>query len=159
MIDKGGLTVLAELTKLLDLAISKELFARAFYMEGQNKTDDPAAKVLMKELADEEQKHAQLLRGLKDKGWSEQDLHPERVSNLMISDYLTGGDKLEGAGLQDTLIFAMKREQGAVEFYSNMMGILKDKVAKQLCQRLVTEELKHKLKLEILYDEIFYAQD
>ena len=77
----------------------------------------------------------------------------------MISEHLTGGDKLEGAGLQDTLIFAMKREQQAVEFYSNMMSVVKDKAAKQLCQKLVTEELKHKLKLETLYDDMFYTED
>lgn len=148
-----------ELAKLLELAISKELFARTFYVEGQNRTDDPGAKALMKELADAELKHAQLLRAFREKGWSQQDWHPEKVSNLMISEHLTGGDKLEGAGLQDTLIFAMKREQQAVEFYSNMMSVVRDKAAKQLCQRLVTEELKHKLKLETLYDDMFYTED
>lgn len=75
----------------------------------------------------------------------------------MISEYLTGSDTLEGAGLQDTLIFAIKREQQSIEFYSKMMGVIRDETAKPLCQRLVREELKHKLKLEMFYDDLFYG--
>ena len=71
----------------------------------------------------------------------------------MISEYLTGGDTLDGAGLQDTLIFAVKREQQAVDFYSRMMGIMRYQAAKRLCERLVHEELKHKLRLEMFYDD------
>ena len=77
----------------------------------------------------------------------------------MISEYLTGGDISEDASLQDTLIFSMKREQQAVEFYSKMMGIIRDKTAKHLCQSLVHEELKHKLNLEIFYDDFFYGEN
>ncbi len=77
----------------------------------------------------------------------------------MISEYLTGADTLEDVGLQDALIFAMKREQQAIEFYSKMMGIMTDEAAKHLCERLVHAELKHKLRLETLYDDLFYGLD
>ena len=113
----------------------------------------------MKELAEEELKHSQLLKNLKETGLRKPGWHQEKVPNLMISEYLTGGETLEGAGLQDTLIFAMKREQQSVDFYSRMMGIVRDKDAKRLCQKLVNEELKHKLRLEVLYDDLFYGQD
>jgi len=148
-----------ELQDILDTAIYKEIAANAFYVAGQRRTDDPGAKVLMKELAEEELGHAQWLKDFREKGWEKQDWHPEKVPNLKISEYLTGGDTLEGAGLQDTLIFAMKREQQSIEFYSKMMSVMRDKAAKSLCQRLVNEELKHKLKLEILYDDQVYQED
>ena len=76
----------------------------------------------------------------------------------MLSEYLTGGDTLEGAGLQDVLVFAMKSEQQAVEFYSRT-GVMRDKAAKRLCQRLVHQELKHKLRLEKFYDDLFNGED
>jgi len=76
-----------------------------------------------------------------------------------VSDYLTGGDTLEGAGLQDTLIFAMKREQSAIDFYTRLTGTITDKNAKKLCENLVHEELKHKLRLETLYDDLFYTHN
>ena len=148
-----------ELTELLDTAIYREIASQAFYIAGQSKTQDLGAKVLMKELAEEELKHSQWLKNFKEKGLEKQDWHHEKVSNLMISEYLTGGNTLEGVGLQDVLVFAMKREQQAIEFYSRMMSAMRDKTAKHLCERLVHEELKHKLKLETFYDDLFYGLD
>jgi rubrerythrin len=143
-----------ELDELLDTAIYKEIASQAFYIAGQDKTEDPGARALMRELAKEELKHARWLEALKEEGLGEEDWHREKVANLVISEYLTGGDSLEGAGVQDTLLFAMKREQQSVEFYSRMMGMMRDETAKHLCERLVHEELKHKLKLEMLYDDM-----
>ena len=146
-----------ELTELLDTAIYKEIASQAFYTAGRNKTADPGAKALMKELAEGELNHARWLRDFKEKGLAKGEWHQDKVANLMISEYLTGADAVENAGLQDTLIIAMKREQQAVEFYSKMMSTMRDEAAKHLCERLVQEELKHKLKLEMFYDDLFYG--
>lgn len=148
-----------ELSELLQTAMYKEIASQAFYIAGQDRTDDPGAKELMKELAEEEGHHLQMLKELKEQDWPGSDWHREKIPNLMISEYLIGGDKLEGASLQDTLVFAIKREQQAVEFYSRMMGVLRSKDAKRLCERLVQEELKHKLRLEMFYDDLFYGED
>ena len=148
-----------ELTQLLDTAIYKEIASQAFYIAGQDKTQDPGAKALMKELAQEELRHSEWLKRLKEKGLEKLSWHQDKVSNLMISEYLTGGNTLEGAGLQDTLVFAMKREQQAIEFYSSLMSVMRDEAAKRLCEKLVHEELKHKLRLETFYDNQFYGED
>lgn len=146
-----------ELAELLDSAIYKEIASQAVYEAAQSKTEDPGVKALLKELAKEEFGHAQRLKKLKEKELPKPGWHQEQVPDLKISQYLTGGEKLEGAGLQDTLIFAMKREQQAVEFYSKMMSLMRDKNTKNLCASLVNEELKHKLRLEMLYDDLFYG--
>ena len=148
-----------ELAELLDSAIYKEIASQAVYEAAQSKTEDPGVKALLKELAKEELGHAERLKKLKEQGLSNRDWHQQEIPNLKISEYLTGGEKLEDAGLQDTLIFAMKREQQAVEFYSKMMGLMRDEAAKQLCESLVHEELKHKLRLEMLYDDLFYGEN
>ena len=148
-----------ELTELLDTAIYKEIASQAFYVAGQRNTEDSGAKALMKELAEEELKHAQLLKSLKEKDLGKSGWHREKVPNLMISEYLRSGETMEGIHLQDTLIFAMKREQESVDFYSRMMGVIRDKDAKRLCQKLVSEELKHKLRLEVFYDDLFYGEN
>jgi len=148
-----------ELAELLDAAIYKEIAAQAFYIAGQGKTQDPAARALMKELAEEELKHSQWLKSLKERGLEKQDWHQEKIPNLRLSEYLSGGDTVEEAGLQETLTFAIKREQQAAEFYSQMTAVMRDESAKSLCQKLASEELKHKLKLETLYDDLFYRED
>jgi rubrerythrin len=148
-----------ELNELLDTAIYKEIASQAFYIAGQSRTDDPGAKLMMKELAEEEQKHSEILKDLKNKGVKQSKWHPDNVPNLRISEYLTGGETLDGAGLQDTLIFAIKREQQSIEFYSKLMGIMRVDSAKRMCERLVHEELKHKLKIEMFYDDLFYGEN
>lgn len=148
-----------ELADLLETAIYKEIVSQAFYTAGMSKTQDSGARALMKELAREELKHTELLKNLKEREWKKQDWHQEKIADLMISDYLTGESTLEGAGLQDTLVFAMKREQQAVEFYSKMTALIRDESATLLCERLVHEELKHKLRLETFYDDFFYVED
>lgn len=148
-----------ELTELLETAMYKEIAAEAFYSAGQNNTNNPGAKALMKDLAEEERRHAQILKDLKERDWEKGQWRREKIPNLMISEYLTGSDKLEGAGLQGTLVTAMKHEQEAVEFYSRMLSVLRDEEAKRLCERLVHDELKHKYRLEVLYDDLFYQED
>jgi len=39
------------------------------------------------------------------------------------------------------------------------MSALKTRQAKRLCEGLVHSELKHKLKLELMYDDLFYGED
>lgn len=151
--------MLDELTELLNSAIYKEIASQAVYIAGQRNTNDPGARALMKELAKEELGHSQWIKKLKERGLEKRDWHEDKVPNLMISEYLTGAQTVEGASLQDVLVFAMKREQEAIEFYSRMMGVMKDETAKRLCQRLVHEELKHKLRLEMFYDDLFYGED
>ena len=148
-----------EFAELLETAIYKEVASQAFYEAGQHRTDDAGARALMRELADAELRHTQMLKDLTERDWKGDEWAREKIPNLMISEHLTGGDKLEGASLQDTLLFAMKREQQALEFYSHMMSALRDKDAKLLCHKLVHDELKHKLKLETLYDDLFYQAD
>ena len=108
-----------ELVELWDTAIYKEIASQAFYIAGEKKTQDPGAKALMKELAEEELKHSQRLKDFKERGLKKRDFYPEKVPNLMISEYLTVSETLENAGLQDTLTAAMKHEKQAIEFYSN----------------------------------------
>ncbi len=146
-----------ELAELLDSAIYKEIASQAVYEAAQRQTEDPGAKALLQELAKEEVGHAQRLKKLKEQGLPEQDWHQEAVSNLKFSEYLAGGETLKGAGLQDTLIFAVKREQQAIEFYARMMGMMRDATVKNLCAKLTNEELEHKRRLEILYDDLFYG--
>ena len=148
-----------ELTDLLETAMYKEIAAEAFYSAGQDNTTDPGARALMEELAEEERRHVQVLKTLKERGWKKGQWQREKIPNLMISEYLTGSDKLEGASLQGTLVTAMKREQDAIEFYSRMMSAVRDEEAKHLCERLVHDELKHKYSLEVLYDDLFYQED
>ncbi len=147
-----------EIVELLDSAIYKEIASEALYLAAQNKTNDPGASKLMQELAAEERNHAEWIKGQKDKATA-RSWHKGPVADLKVSDHLTSPDRLEGAGLQDTIVFAIKREQQAVEFYSRLTAVMRTQRGKALCAKLASEEVRHKLKLEIFYDELFLSED
>ena len=149
----------AEIEELLEAAMYKEIASQAFYIASQGKTEDPGARALLQELAAEELRHSQWLKKLKEDGSKLPRQHQQQIPDLMIGEYLTASTTVEGAGLQETLIFAMKRELLSIDFYTRLMGIMSGEPAKRLCQRLVQEELRHKLKLELFYDDLFYAED
>lgn len=148
-----------ELNELWEAAIYKEIAAQSFYIALQKRTEDAGARALMSELAQEELKHSELLKNLREMDWKKGKWLKDEIPNLMQSEYLAGSDSLDGVGVQETLIFAMKREQSAIEFYSRMMAVVRGEEAKLLAQRLVHEELGHKLKLELYYESMFQADD
>ncbi len=148
-----------ELNELWETAVYKEIAAQSFYIAAQKMTQDPGARKLMSELAAEELKHSELLKNLRQTDWKRGEWLKQEVPNLMQSEYLAGPDALDGAGVQETLIFAMKREQAAIEFYSRMMAVVRGDEAKLLARRLAHEELGHKLKLELYYESMFQADD
>lgn len=148
-----------EMHDLLEAAMYKEIAAQATYEAAVMQTNDLGAQALMKELAEEEAQHLQMLKNFKETDLERTDWDTEKVPNLMISEHLTGGETLKGARVQDTLLFAMKREQEAAEFYSRMTKALLTPEAKRLCEKLVQQELRHKSKLEILYDDLVYEED
>lgn len=143
-----------ELAEVWDNAIYKEIASQSLYVEAQRDTEDPAAVKMLEELASEELKHAEILRKMKDAGWESRDLNMASLPDLKLSDYLKGPDTLQGAGLQEVLIFAMKREEESMAFYSRLMSVFRQETAKLLCARLAQEELKHKMKLELEYQEL-----
>jgi len=73
-----------ELSDLLDTAIYKEIASQAVYEAAQQKTDDPGARELLKELARQEVKHAEKLKNLKQKGLAKQLWHQEKITDLKI---------------------------------------------------------------------------
>ncbi len=144
-----------ELSELWDTAIYKEIASQALYLEAVKETPDQAAGMMLERLASEELKHAETLKKIRESGWKPGEWSAAEVADIKTSDYLKSPDSPAGAGLQEVLIFAMKREQQSVEFYGGLMDAAREPASKTLCARLAQEELKHKLKLELEYERMF----
>jgi len=148
-----------ELDELIETAMYKEIASNAFFSAGMRQTEDRGAIALLAELADEELGHLAKLKKLKEGNWRKTPWISKRVADLKLSSYISGSDQLEGAGLQDVLISAIKHEQKAVDFYSRMTSLFRNETAKSFCQWLAQQELSHKQKLEKFYDDYFYAEN
>ena len=148
-----------DLNELWDVAIYKEIASQALYTASQKHTDNPAVVALLKELVDEETNHVNILKSLKENGLKDSQYYKKEIRDLKMDEYLTAGGAVDGSSLQDIMVVAINREQQSVEFYSHMLPNLNTPDAKKLCEMLIGQELKHKVKLEKMYDDLYYQED
>ena len=146
-----------EAQAVLDLAIRKEQETHQVYQQAAQATTDRGVKALATELAEEELNHAKVLRSLELGRLQEHEF--VRIQTLGISDFLLDKPTLEGAGLQDVLIFAMKREEKAHSFMAKMAEAVEDSLTRKLLEILAQEELKHKARLESFYEQVFLKEN
>src|SRR5574340_958527 len=84
---------------------------------------------------------------------------PHKIQDLHITEYLVDKDITEVKDSQDLLIVAMKKEQKSYNFYVSLAQSADSTDMKKLCRILAQEELKHKHKLELYYDDIVFRED
>ncbi len=108
-------------------------------------------------LQNEEKNHKKLLQNITQEKVNS--LNIKEVLDLKISDYLVEEPPHEQMNFQDLLIFAAKKEQKAVELYSELAKQAKEKDLKKLFEFLVQQEKRHKLRLEKEYEERVLEED
>lgn len=142
--------------ELLDFAIEKEEEANKFYIDLAGKMDRPAMKKVFEDFAKEEQKHKEKLMEVKGgKGLKPAE---QKVTDLKIGDYLVDVQPTEDMDYQGALIVAMKKEKASFRLYNDLSTTTEDSALQTLLLGLAQEEAKHKLRLEIEYDENFLTE-
>jgi len=138
-----------QMRKALDFAIAKEQEAEAFYKEWSEKAKQPAVQGLFAELAGIEHGHMEILSKITPQEMV--DSGNTDVIELALSDFLVDVSASPNLTLQEAMILAMKREEGAVKLYTRLAEMNGE--AKSLFEALAKEEGRHKAKLEIEYDD------
>lgn len=148
-----------QLREILDMAIQFETDANEFYSTAADVAKDPSAKALLKELASVELKHKQKLESFDlDEVAHEHHTVPS-THDLHVSDYLVDKEVTPDSTSQDIMVHAMKREQKAYEFYARMLKVVTSDDVRNLFEELAAEELEHKEKIEIEYDDVVYKEN
>lgn len=147
--------------QIISQAIRFEENSQTFYTMAAGKVKDEAIKGVLLELAEQEVEHKRRLQQLLEGDVSR--LIAEKqgdrpVQDLGLADYLVVQPLSEDATFQDVLIVAMKRELNSYTFYNSMAAIAADDQARQLFEFLAQEELKHKNRVESIYDEEVYKE-
>jgi rubrerythrin len=135
--------------KALDFAIAKEKEAEAFYKEWSQKAKDSSVQGLFAELAGVEHGHMEILSQITPEEMAASGNLP--ASELNLSDLLVDVKASSNLNLQEAMILAMKREEGAVKLYSRLAELNGE--ARSLFEALAKEEGRHKAKLEAEYDD------
>lgn len=143
--------------EILKQSVAKEKEAYKVYSDALKIVKDPGAKKLIGDLAKEELGHVKRLQRYKTEGLQSREM--KKIQDLRISDYLVEKELTPNMSLQDVLIFAMKREKKAHEFYLNMSKAVDETDTKRLFDILAQEELSHKNRLETFYDDVIYRED
>jgi rubrerythrin len=136
---------------VIDFAIKREEEARDFYAQCREKIKKQALKEFFQELADEEESHRKLL--VQRDVSQIKDFQPAQIQNLKLSDFMVDVAFSPEMGYQEALTLAMKKEEKASAFYSAWQNRCDDIETAKLFGFLAGEELKHKRKLEDVFDE------
>jgi rubrerythrin len=136
---------------LLDFAIEKEQEANDFYLNLASKMERESMKKVFQGFAAEEAKHKKKLMEVKEG----KQLAPveSQIIDLKVSDYLVDVEPTPDMDYQDALIIAMKKEKVSFRLYTDLAATTNDANLQTLLTGLAQEEAKHKLRLEIEYDE------
>jgi rubrerythrin len=138
--------------EILDFAIKSEENAHRFYMDLSKRMEDKPMRKVFLELAGEESKHKVYFQELKE-GKAIKLPSEGKIADLKITDYMVDPGVSSDMDYQDALNLAMKREKEAFKLYSGLAEMVEDEEMKKTFRVLADEEAKHKLRLEIMYDE------
>ena len=137
--------------EVVTFAIRKEAEAYNLYTTYSQLSKNPGTKVMFKELAKEEQRHREILEGVKKEDVTKYRL--KKIPDMKISDYIDEQEFSPDMDYASALRLAIKREEHAFKLYNRMAQGTDDAQLKKLFSTLAQEESKHKLRLESEYDE------
>ncbi len=149
--------------KALETGVTMETGAYNLYNNLAKKVKNPGSKKLLQELAGDEKKHKEYFEAaLKDpkKVMSEAKISDlKKVMDLQVSDPLKDAPLSHDASYQDTLIFAAKSEQTAVNFYTALSKAYSAHPLGKMWADFARMEQGHKLKIEKEYDDVVLADN
>lgn len=147
-----------KIAALIDMAIGREEEAFAFYLNLEEKVEDPTAKETLQFLSKEERKHKEFLERYRQGGLGPETLRMTDVVDYKIAEYLTSPDIQKNIESKDVYLVAAHRELNSYNFYQSLAQMHSDGNIKTLFLRMANEEKKHKEKVEYLYANTAFPQ-
>lgn len=148
------MTTIATIEDIVTLALDKEKEAVQFYTEASAIVKNPGTKVMLKDLAAEEQRHVAMLTEIKS-GKTLEIIGAQQLPPAMdLSKYLVSEPISTSSTPQDIMIVAIKREDRAIAFYSSQIPVVKGTDLQAVFEHLLQWEQVHKERLESEYDRV-----
>jgi len=144
------------LERALKLALKKEEESIELYTHAQTKILKSGSVKFLKQLVKEEEKHkSKILDALREPKKIEEIGHlAVKIEDLKIVDYLKDVSLSPEADYQQILVFAGKREKAAHDFYMELAAKFRSDTIGKMFIKLAQEELKHKHRIEVEYDDV-----
>jgi rubrerythrin len=142
---------------ILERAIRSEESSYKLYTDLAARVEKTETRKLLEGLASQELTHKKLLEDFDLTQLKA--VEPARIEEHKLSDFLEPTPLDRDATVQDVMLFAMRKEQSAYEFYSHLGEFSPSDAVKALFDRLAREELKHKTDLEAIYEDMFMREN
>lgn len=142
---------------ILQRAILSEENSYNLYTDLAARVEKAETRKLLQGLASQELTHKKLLEDL-DLAQLER-AEPTKIEEHKLSDFLEPTPLDRDATVQDVMLFAIRKEQSAFEFYHHLGDFSPNAAVKALFDRLAKEESKHKADLEALYEDMFMREN
>jgi rubrerythrin len=149
---------LATFEEVVDFAIREETKAYVSYMAFASQAKHPWTRKAFEGFAAEEVAHIGRLVEMKKAGHAY--YKAEDVPDLKTGEYLTAElSPSEDMDTREAYVLAIRAEEAAVNLYRELAAKAEVPEVQRLLLNLAQEEAKHKLKLEMEYDDHFQGQN
>jgi len=150
--------------KALQTGITMEEGAYQLYTNAQKLVKDPGSKQMLKELASDELTHKEyFVKALRDPikvmNKINQDDVKKTVKDLGVTDPLKDESLNSDATYQEVLLFAIKSEKKANEFYKALSLVFIGNPIATIWDSFALQEAGHKLRLEREYDDVIFRDN
>jgi rubrerythrin len=150
----------SSIDEILEFAIAREVEANEFYRTLAGRAANPAMGELILEFAKEELGHKEKLelelmkRGTVVPQVENEEEEARALEEFGIASHLADDGGPVDMEYEDLLLWAMKKEKTSFRLYTELAAIVKDAEMRETLLSLAEEEARHKVQLEIDYDDI-----
>lgn len=142
---------------LLDIAIEREKEANTFYRDVADLMKDQTIKNIFMNLAKDEEAHYNFLTEYRN--IPQMSLNFKEKEDFKITEDLDLPKLSIHMKPADAILLAIKKEQEAVDFYTELSNQSNDSIVKQACLELAKMETNHKIWLEDIYSDFAFIEN
>jgi len=140
--------------EIISKAISKEEEISSLYQDLSRRVQDARARILLKELSEEELRHKQKLQDFQKKK-QEPGTGTKTIEDQHITSFLEKPNLNKYADLKEVLLSTIKDEEETHLFYISWAESMLEEESAVLLKKLAEEELRHRAKIEGIYKDMF----
>ncbi len=146
----------SQYVEILNAAIEGEIEAHQFYLEVSQRITQPHLRDMFAAFAQEELKHRQILENFRDNEKAR--LAFATVPDLKVAETVDAPRLSLDMKPADAIALAMKKEQAAMEHYTNLARACEDGGQREIFEQLAAMERQHKHRMEQAFVDIGYPE-
>ena len=146
------MTSIYNIKEMIEKSMNRERLSHDLYLEWSEKVLDADAKKVLISLANDENRHREILEKMLRDGKVEiDDEKSGAVSNAPLVKAPEVAELTPESTAKEFISYAIAHEEMAVQYYSRYMDVFRDTELFPFFERMKKEEQGHKIKLEKIF--------